>query len=774
MTDTTMGGGPGVGIRLFVHGGEVAKRMFDQVGDSGRKMWAQIALGEKAANPALRALSTLTGSAKQGVQDLANRAGVAGQALSAFGATGVAVAAILGGLAVALVKVREGMQFAADLTDTADRIGVGVEALQRWRYASDEAGVSVETFQANLEKLNGMVGAFKIGIGDGRLKPIFEELGITKAQLANVKTAEEMMLLLADTLGQVQDRAVQVRLARGLGVEDSLPILRLGSERIRELGDEAARLGLVMSKDVVKALDDADRKLEIAQQRIDMSMRLAVAGLADDFASLVTQIADVVQWLGRLNAIKIENPGAVAGRGLNRWFRDRFAGRSSAEGREHWGRRDDPLSPEEEASTQALLESMIGGFELKTEPGFEPKGHNSGGKGRAQQQAEREAEQRRQRQRRFEQELERLQAEILRSGDRALLSIDDLAAADVAELRDEQRRKLKEIVEAEAEYARSNGLRGLSQVEAEQLRAAQAELTEQKIGVREWKRRHDQARRRLDLEGQAAEAAIELLDLDAQMVRDGRERSRLEREILVATLALARKRKAAELDEDNDLTPEEREALMAGFDRASTRRLAVFDHGEDERLRASFKSYGREVVTAIEAGRIGEKIGEDIRARLIDAMLDSAFDLFGRMQAGGGKGGAAGLLGQAASWGFSLFGRGGGRAGGGGARAGFVYEAAEHGRPELFMLGGGGHVTSAAETARMLRDLWGDGSQAESGGLTVTMPDIRIDARGADPAGLARVEAQVARLRQEMPGMAVAAVSEFQGRRGGRTGGGVF
>lgn len=716
MTDTTAGGGAGVGIRIFVQGGEVAKRTLEQVGDSGRKMWAQIALGERGANPALRALSTLTGAAKQGVDDLAARSGVAGQALSQFGATGVVVAGILGGLAVALVKTREAMQFAADLTDTADRIGVGVEALQRWRFAAEEAGVSVESFQSNLEKLNGMVGAFKAGIGDGRLKPIFEELGITKAQLANVENAEQMMMLLADTLGQVKDRAVQVRLARGLGVEDSLPILRLGSDRVRELGDEAERLGLVVGKDVVKALDDADRKLEIAQQRIDTSMRLAVAGLADDFASLVTSIANVVQWLGRLNSIKIENPGAQAGRGLNRFIRDLAAGRSRSEGREHWRQRDDPLSDDQEAATMALLTSLRGGFDLKTTPGFDTRGHSSGGGGGGR--AGREAEQQRQRQERFERELDRIQSEILRTGDRALMSLDDLAATDIAELRAEHERKLREIVSAEAEYVRSNGLRGLSEVEAEQLRAAQDELTEQKIAVREWKLRHDQARRRLEADTTAADAAIELMQLDVQMLTDGRERSRLEREILQATLELARKRKAAELAEDQDLSPEKRAALMKGFDVASNRRLAVFDHEADERLKSQFKSYGLAVVQAIEDGRIGEKIGADIKAKLLDILLNSAFNLAQSL----GKDGGGGWLGKALNFGLSLFTRGGGKAGGGGTEAGFAYGAAEYGKPELFMLGGQGHVTSAAETARMLKDLWGGGPDGGRGGMTVNAP----------------------------------------------------
>lgn len=761
MTDATAGRG-GVGVRLYVSGGEVVKRTFDQVGDSGKKMWAEIALGEKAANPAIKVLSAGAGEAKGALEGLAGRAGSAGTALSAFGATGMAVAAGMGALAIALVKVREGMQFAAELTDVSDRIGIGAEALQEWRYVADEAGVSVESFQSNLEKLNGQVGAFKAGIGDAKLKPIFEELGITKDQLANVDDAGDMVMLLADTLGQVKDRAVQVRLARGLGFEESLPILRLGSEEIRRLSADARDLGLVMKDDVRAELDEADRVMERAQQRIQMSLRVAVAGLADDFADLVTVVADLIGWLGKLNSMAVKVSVDLPGRALADVVSDGIRGRSAAEGnaaRDAGVYRINPilkwlgLGQQRRAQLDAEMgEQMAGAAAFATGAGgvnFEPLGHTQRGGG-GRNNAAREAEQRRQREENARQQQDRMNDDLARTVDRGNLSIDGRALNEVADLEIERAARLREIAKDEQEYIRSKGLRGLTEAEAEQLRASQDELTEKKKSIVEWERRRDLAARRLKDDEDAAEASNDILSYEAQLAKTQGERYRIERQILLATIEIARKRKAAELENDPELDDDQRQARLAVFDKQSNLKVRVFDDTETERLRGVFKSYGREVTEAIREGRIGEYIGEQLKQRLLDGALDQLFNLFkmGGGPGGGGTSSSGNWLSTAFSAAKSFF--GGGRAAGGGAEAGRFYHTVEHGRPELFMIGGSGHVTSAVETARMLRDAVGQTTAGSSGAAgvmehrVVVVPDrdsfITLASRTATPIARSAAE----------------------------------
>lgn len=731
MADTTAGRG-GVGIRVFVDGAQVVRRTFDQIGDSGKKMWAEIALGERSANPAIRALSAGAGEVKGAFDGLVGRAGSAGVALGAFGALGMMAAAALGALTVAIHGTFAAMDGAATLTDTAERIGVGVQALQEWRYVADEAGVDTAKLEAGMEKLNGVMGKFKLGLGDAKLKPVFEELGITKAQLDNVTTADEMLTLLSNTLGQVGDRAKQVALARSLGIEELLPILRLGSDEIEQFKNQASELGFVMGSETVAELDKADRAMERAGQQFRVIRDTTLAPLATLFSDLTSEIAN--------SSVEISNMTSQ----LPAWQRAlmQFAQFVPGVGtvvRNVANSAKGALPQNQDAFVPFNMRDLdIEGVLGEPKSGFEPRGHSSGGgksgasaAAAAARQAEREAEQRRQREERAQQQIERADDAVARSYGRGFLSIDGKAAYEVADLQRERATRLLEIKRAEEEYARSNGLRGLTAAEAEQLRLKQDELTEQKQAVVEWQRRRDIAARRLQDEEDAGHAAIALLDIDAQMVRTNSERARIEREILQATIEISRKRRQFELENDPELSETDRRKSMAVFDKTAKRQVELFDHTESERLRAQFKGYGREVVDAIQQGRIGEYIGDKLKERLMDGALEQLFGLF-KMGGGGASGGVGGGNWVQTAFNFATSMFGGPRAAGGGTEAGRFYTTVEHGRPELMMIGGSGHVTSAAETVRMLQEsLAQQPAGAGGGGPTVVQQRNAFDLRGA-------------------------------------------
>jgi hypothetical protein len=122
-------------------------------------------------------------------------------------------------------------------------------------------------------------------------------LGITKEDLKDVTNATDLLPILADRLGQVRDTAAQVQIARKLGIEGLLPLLREGSGGIAEMRDRAQELGLVLSNETVKGLADADREMEIATRTIQTNLRGAFAGLATDIAGVTTFLANFFNML---------------------------------------------------------------------------------------------------------------------------------------------------------------------------------------------------------------------------------------------------------------------------------------------------------------------------------------------------------------------------------------------------------------------------------------------------------------------------------------------
>ncbi|WP_332657368.1 hypothetical protein [Brevundimonas sp.] len=568
-----MAGGGSINLRMSLQGAEQVKAELASIGPAGSKMARDLDRAMRQPAPGMKALDAATGQVRQGVEGLAGRTGPLGAGLSSLGGIGLAAAAGLGVLAIGLTKAREAMQWADELSGTADRIGTSAEALQGLRFAAEEVDVSAQSLDANLEKLNATLGAFKSGVGDAKLKPVFEALGITQDQLATVDTADQMLLILADTLGQVQDRAVQVKFAKSLGVEESLPLLRLGADGIRELTAEAERLGLVAGKDVVEALAEADRQMEIAQQRIDSSMRLAVVGLADDFADVVSAIASIIGWLARLDAALEKFSGGGGdrpnARGIPGMISDTVRGRTGEQGdeardaairrqpgwmtwlgvnqqrREYLDRRD-----RERAELAGGLRDIADGtgeFAPKA-PGWERPTRAARGGGGGRSSADRDAERQR---RDAEREAERVRVDELRAADDILRR--DVRGGATAAIRANAARLLAESEAAQEAW--NDHLRQKTLQDGGMWDEETALRFENLQGLRQLTRDADERERvkeeqeRLDKERTAAEQAYidvtaDILSLASSGARTAEERRGIE----LRLLEIAQQRQRAELE----------------------------------------------------------------------------------------------------------------------------------------------------------------------------------------------------------------------------------
>jgi hypothetical protein len=238
--------------------------------------------------------------ARNQMQGFAGQIPVVGGALS--GLTGPLLA--LSGAAVAasvgLDRARKAMQFADDLVTSADKLGVGVEALQELRAAAEASDVPVAKLDDGLAKLTRTIGAVQTGLGGKEAKKAFATLDITPEQLANIRTADEIIPLLADKLSAISGTAAETQIAKKLGIEDLLPLLRQGSAGLSELREEARALGIVMSDDVARRAADANEELRIAGEVISKNLTIAFAELAPYIANATSAMADQIPKLAEL------------------------------------------------------------------------------------------------------------------------------------------------------------------------------------------------------------------------------------------------------------------------------------------------------------------------------------------------------------------------------------------------------------------------------------------------------------------------------------------
>lgn len=286
----------GVGVRLYVAGGQEVRREFADTATSGKRMWSEIASGQAKVNPAMAAFSQATGEVRQGVAGLADNAGAAGRSLAAMGVGGVLAGAAVGGFALALNQARKALDFADEIADTAAKIHVSAEGLQAWRFAAEEAGLEAGAFETSMQSLASAVGKAQTGLRGGKgAAEAFSLIGISQGEIDQVRDLDQLLPQIADGLAGLGSQAERAAVADKLGVRELLPLLEQGAAKIDEMTSAARSMGLVLSNETVASMADMQRQVEVASQVIDVNLKTAFLNLAPVLASLATQLAGFAQ-----------------------------------------------------------------------------------------------------------------------------------------------------------------------------------------------------------------------------------------------------------------------------------------------------------------------------------------------------------------------------------------------------------------------------------------------------------------------------------------------
>ena len=149
--------------------------------------------------------------------------------------------------------VEQSAASAAEIDDLAQRANIGTRELQRLSFAAAQAGAGPEQLADAFKTLDRQITEARKGTGPAA--EAFRALGLSATALVDLN-AEQRFGLIADALQRVDDPARQTKISLDLlgGSADKLrPMLAGGSEGLRQAGDEAERLGLVLGEDAIAA-----------------------------------------------------------------------------------------------------------------------------------------------------------------------------------------------------------------------------------------------------------------------------------------------------------------------------------------------------------------------------------------------------------------------------------------------------------------------------------------------------------------------------------------
>lgn len=171
------------------------------------------------------------------------------------GAT-VAVAAAAAAAGVALSRAMgDAINRFDDMGKTAQKVGLSVEALSRLEYAARLSDVSLETLSTSLTRLSNNLGQVAQG-SKGPAASALAALGIAATDATGkLRASDEVLADIAERFVRMEDGTTKTALAVqlfGRSGAELIPLLNSGRDGLKEMADEADRLGITLDTQATK------------------------------------------------------------------------------------------------------------------------------------------------------------------------------------------------------------------------------------------------------------------------------------------------------------------------------------------------------------------------------------------------------------------------------------------------------------------------------------------------------------------------------------------
>lgn len=226
--------------------------------------------------------------------DLGGKFDKLGSAAKAVGVTmaaafaAVSAAAVSAGKALIQMSV-DGASYADNVLTTSAQTGIATDKLQEYMYAAELVDVSVDTLTGSMAKqIRSMKSAQD---GSSSFTQAYSKLGVTVTNAdGSLRDSDTVYWELIDALGNVKNETERDALAMtllGKSAQDLNPLIKAGSERMNELGEEAKATGYILSDKVLAAYGEFDDQL----QRLKTGSEAAKNALGTILLPVLTDLA---------------------------------------------------------------------------------------------------------------------------------------------------------------------------------------------------------------------------------------------------------------------------------------------------------------------------------------------------------------------------------------------------------------------------------------------------------------------------------------------------
>jgi hypothetical protein len=215
-------------------------------------------------------------------------------------ATFVAVAAAVAGAAAAIAaSVRGSINSADEMSKTAQKFGVPIDTLSRLAYAGKYADVSLETLGKGIAKLSKNMADIAMGSGKDAERA-FDALGVSITDTnGKLRSSQDVIYDIADRFAAMPNGVAKTALAIklfGKSGAELIPLLNSGSAGLREMGEEAERLGFVLDQEsgaAAEAFNDKLTRIGAVFEGLSNKLMVAVLPALNYLADRFVEASDV-------------------------------------------------------------------------------------------------------------------------------------------------------------------------------------------------------------------------------------------------------------------------------------------------------------------------------------------------------------------------------------------------------------------------------------------------------------------------------------------------
>lgn len=199
------------------------------------------------------------------------------------------IAGLLSGAGLVAIT-KQALDSADAIGKLSDKLGLSTTATQQYLYAAQQAGVSSETFEKVIERLNTNIAAGKLP---------YKDTGTAILDISNKVAGATTNIQRA----QIVNEAFGSKLGSQL-----IPFLQLGADGIKAFGAEAQQLGIVLDETTIRQAEEFKESLDSLGTVITKNFQ---AGFLGGFVDQVGQVRDLFEDKNFTDGIK--NVGAALG-----------------------------------------------------------------------------------------------------------------------------------------------------------------------------------------------------------------------------------------------------------------------------------------------------------------------------------------------------------------------------------------------------------------------------------------------------------------------------